>query len=141
VPGHQETLAIATAWVYLFDAFPNSQYSLKNRLGTWMDLHSKKHLSLEDLRHQMNLSKSRAGKVFKELFGETFTHKVNSIRIEKSKILLRSSRLGLADIAQNVGFDNEYYFGRIFKKKLGISPGRYRKEGGTTLPKPPSEKS
>lgn len=125
---YEMAIAFATAWVYLFDGLPDTESDLKNRLGTWLQLHSKEHLSLQDLADQMNLSTSRAGKVFKQLFGMTFTQVINKVRIENSKMLLKSTRLGLSEIARSVGFENEYYFGRVFKKQMNLSPGRFRRE-------------
>ena len=43
-----------------------------------------------------------------------------------SKLLLESN-MSLLEIANTVGYDNLYYFERVFKKKFGIPPGKFRK--------------
>ncbi len=41
--------------------------------------------------------------------------------------LLRHTGLSVAEISESVGFDDQLYFSRIFRKKLGVSPSEYRK--------------
>ena len=48
-------------------------------------------------------------------------------RISDACQQLAQSEKGISDIAAAVGYDDPYYFSRIFKKKMGVSPGQYRK--------------
>ena len=48
------------------------------------------------------------------------------IRLSKAKGLLCETMLGIGKIAERVGFECPYYFGRIFKVKTGMTPGEYR---------------
>ena len=66
----------------------------------------------------------------KSELGCTFTEYVNRLRIERSCRLLRTTRLSVAEISLAVGFEDQSYFTRIFKKQLGQSPGKYREQGG-----------
>ena len=53
------------------------------------------------------------------------------MRISAAKSLLRNSSLRVAEIAAEVGFDDPYYFSRIFRKSVGVSPRAYRQSGET----------
>lgn len=55
------------------------------------------------------------------------------IRIERSKELLRHKNIRLTDIAQLVGFEDQSYFTKVFKKLVGVPPLQYRnsKDWGT----------
>ena len=64
--------------------------------------------------------------MFKQETGETFTAYLNRVRIDHSRALLRRKDLRLVDIALMVGFEDQSYFTKVFKKVVGISPLRYR---------------
>lgn len=51
---------------------------------------------------------------------------LNRIRIDRSKELLRQKNIRLTDIAQLVGFEDQSYFTKVFKKQEGVPPLRYR---------------
>ncbi len=84
-------------------------------------------LTLEDAAEHVSLSKSYFCRILKDELGYTFTEYVNHLRIERAKLYLRDSTMSIADIAYAVGFDDQSYFTRIFKKLTNVSPGQYRK--------------
>lgn len=84
-------------------------------------------LTLEDAAEHVSLSKSYFCRVLKDELGYTFTEYVNHLRVERAKLYLRDSTMSIADIAYAVGFDDQSYFTRIFKKLTNVSPGQYRK--------------
>ena len=51
-----------------------------------------------------------------------------SRRINTAKLLLRNSTLGIEEIAVQTGFPDHNYFSKYFKKKVGVSPSRFRKQ-------------
>ena len=63
---------------------------------------------------------------FKEWAGESPKEYKNRIRINVAKSMLENSDLLISDIAFRVGFDDPYYFSRIFKKIVGASPRTFR---------------
>jgi two-component system, response regulator YesN len=62
--------------------------------------------------------------------GCRFTAYLNQVRIGKSKLLLKGSALPIVDIAGLVGYEDQSYFTKVFKRVTGVSPGRYRESGG-----------
>ena len=50
---------------------------------------------------------------------------MTSVRIEQAKALLSDSTASIREIAHKVGYDDEHYFNRRFKKETGIAPGQY----------------
>ena len=85
-------------------------------------------LSIVSVAQHVSLSPSYFSHLFKERTGMTVSAYVNTCRIEQAKHLLRESDISLAEIAQRLGFENQQYFSRVFKKALGIPPGRFRRE-------------
>ncbi|MEG2957857.1 MAG: helix-turn-helix transcriptional regulator, partial [Christensenellaceae bacterium] len=51
---------------------------------------------------------------------------INHERIESAKKLLKTTDISLVDLAYVVGFEEQSYFTKVFKKLEGVSPGRYR---------------
>lgn len=90
--------------------------------------HLTEKLTLDQAAEQVYLSKSYFCRIIKDELGCTFTEYVNRLRIERSKVLLRSTCMSIAEIACAVGFDDQSYFTRIFKKQIGSAPGKYREQ-------------
>ncbi len=82
-------------------------------------------LGLEDLAEELELSVSRTSHLLRELFGKGYAELRNEERICRAELLLQEGLL-IRDVARQVGFQNEFYFSRVFKKLRGIPPGAYR---------------
>ena len=63
---------------------------------------------------------------FKEWSGVTPVKYRNKIRVSAAKSLLVNSNISIGEISSRIGFDDQYYFSRIFKKMTGVSPRKYR---------------
>lgn len=85
-------------------------------------------ITLADIAKHMNLSRSRMGHVIKELCGVTFPELVNRLRLQEAARLLIASDRPVGEIANSVGYDEQNYFSRNFKKQYDISPREYRKK-------------
>lgn len=59
-------------------------------------------------------------------YHEPFNEYLNRIRIQAAQELIRTSDLPIGRIAEEVGFANQSYFGKVFKKQTGSSPQLYR---------------
>ena len=92
----------------------------------YLNTHYAEKITLEQMAQRVYLSPSYFSRVFKEEMGESFTAYLNRIRIDRSKGLLRQKGIRLTDIAQLVGFEDQSYFTKVFKKQEGVPPLRYR---------------
>ncbi|MBQ4087769.1 MAG: helix-turn-helix transcriptional regulator [Clostridia bacterium] len=84
-------------------------------------------IEIAELARMNNLSPSRFQHVFKQYVGTSPHHYLLSLKIEHAKELLTSDVQSVSAVASIVGFEDAYYFSRIFKKFTGITPGAYRK--------------
>lgn len=73
------------------------------------------------------MSKAYLSKLFNQEVGVNFTTYLNDKRIQKSLEYLEDKDMNLADIALQVGFEDQSYFTKVFKKLLGETPKEYRK--------------
>lgn len=85
-------------------------------------------LSNQDYAKMCYLSESRFSHVFKEVTGTTPNKFIEQKRIDAAKELLVSTNSSVSDIALLVGYEDAYYFSRVFKKNVGISPQHYVKQ-------------
>ncbi|MTI58870.1 MAG: helix-turn-helix domain-containing protein [Firmicutes bacterium] len=84
-----------------------------------------KKITLNDVAEEIGLSPSYFSKLFKEELNLSYTEYLNKVRIAASKELLREDH-PLAEIAQSVGFNDQSYFSKVFKRIEGIPPGKWR---------------
>jgi len=92
-------------------------------------------ISLKDVADQVLLSPSYFSKLFKDEMNCNFNHFLNQVRIERSKTVLLDNSIPLVDVAFLMGFEDQSYFTKVFKRMTGVSPGRYRESRGQILAK------
>lgn len=84
-------------------------------------------VSIEELAEQVFLSPSRLAHLFREQVGVSIVRWREDQRIIRAKLLLQTTPLPVAVIGQQTGYDDQFYFSRVFKKRVGVSPSEYRK--------------
>ncbi len=108
--------------------------AVSNELWTKINLYVKENyqtkLHVQDICNHFFISPRTFFNVFKNNTDKTFVEYLTKIRIEKAQELLLTTSETLTKIAENVGIGDYYYFNRVFKKMVGITPLKYRKQGG-----------
>ena len=72
------------------------------------------------------LSRAQMFRLFKKETGETPIDYRNRLRIKKAQQLILDGECSVSEISEMLGFENIYYFSRIFKKYVGVSPSNYK---------------
>ncbi|MBS6448026.1 MAG: AraC family transcriptional regulator [Clostridiales bacterium] len=90
-------------------------------------------ITLLDVASHVFLSPSYLSKIFKEEMQTSFNSYLSEVRIEKSKILLLSNDLSIVEVSELVGFLDQSYFNKVFKKQTGMTPKKYRETNGGLL--------
>lgn len=85
-------------------------------------------LTLENIAQSLNYSPSYLSTQFKQSTGYSPIDYLIQVRIEKARLLLMETSASLREIAANVGYHDVYYFSRLFKKRVGLSPAQFRKK-------------
>jgi AraC-like DNA-binding protein len=73
------------------------------------------------------MSESRFMRYFRTVTGETFVAYLNRLRLERAAQLLDEGDLSIADIAMAVGFSDQSYFDRLFRRHFGRTPSEVRR--------------
>lgn len=84
-------------------------------------------ISLKTLSGMFYVSAAYLSSIFSTGAGESLIGYLTETRMKKAKELLYNTGLNIRSISKKVGYDDEKYFCRVFKKKEGISPQEYRK--------------
>ena len=87
--------------------------------------YSDETLSRNDVAQFIGMEPSYFGKIFKKETGKNFTDYLIHFRIEKAKELLLHTSKNISEIAFEVGFNSQSYFGYLFKKNENKSPGEF----------------
>ena len=89
--------------------------------------HYMEDISLSSLSSKYNISMGHLSKMIKDNLKVNFSDYIASLRIQRAKELLRDDSMSIQEIAEIVGYNDYFYFTKVFKKIEGISPSKYRK--------------
>jgi AraC-like DNA-binding protein len=93
--------------------------------------HYNENITLEDLANIAGLSSSHYSRLFKKYANYSPIDYLVHLRMDRAKELLVLSDYKLKAIAESVGYNDELYFSRMFKKVVGQSPSEYAKKNKT----------
>ena len=85
-----------------------------------------KTLRLDDLAKVAGMSPGHYGMLFRKSRDHTPADYFNRLKIQKSCELLKTTDCPIGEIGESLGFSDPYYFSRLFKKTMGLSPRAYR---------------
>lgn len=85
-------------------------------------------LTLNEVASHVFISPSYFLRIFKDITGCTFRGYINDLRIEASKNLIRQGKYTMLEISSAVGFEEQGYFTKVFKKKVGVCPNQFKKQ-------------
>lgn len=84
-------------------------------------------ISLSEIARQVSLSPCRLAHLVKQLTGRTVVQIIHETRVRRAQHLLERSSLSCTEIAYEVGFGDQSYFIKQFRRLTGTTPGRYRR--------------
>ena len=84
------------------------------------------HLTLESVARHMQISTRTLTRIFRRCSGESFHEHLQELRLNEARRLLETGSVPVAEIAQKLGFCDSGYFGKVFKKRFGFPPGKFR---------------
>jgi two-component system, response regulator YesN len=106
----------------------SSKSSNIQEIANYIQAHYQADISLQDIADRYSLSREYISRKFKQEMNENISDFIGRIRIEKAKLLLLNPQLRIAQIAEMIGYQDEKYFSKVFKKLVGVSPNQYRKD-------------
>ena len=84
-------------------------------------------VTVEDIAYYVGISRSHRFRSFQHAMRKSPKEYLTEYRIKQACHLLRETDLSVSAIAYSVGFENNLYFSKAFRKQKGVSPSEYRK--------------
>lgn len=113
---------------FIMDKKSSNMGKVVDEIKAYIETHYFEDLSLNDMSQKFYINKSYLSALFKKRIGQTFVDYLTSVRINKASELLSNNRkYKVYEIAKLVGYTDEKYFSKLFKKIKGMNPEEYRK--------------
>ncbi|UKS30909.1 AraC family transcriptional regulator [Paenibacillus sp. HWE-109] len=101
---------------------------LMNRAAAFLESHALDHrLSLQELAGTLGIGASQLTRRFQVTFGMSPVRYLTRVRLSRARLLLIETTDTLDAIAEQCGFQNAFYFSRVFSQHMQISPSAYRR--------------
>lgn len=136
LPANRDLIMNSILYEYLFllaRKFPKDQISPGEKQAVYVEealryLESRydQEVSIQSIADRLGLDRSYLHRLFKSATGFSPQEYLLDLRIRKACDLLQRTELSVSIIALSVGYEDTLYFSRLFKKKKGCSPTRYR---------------
>jgi two-component system response regulator YesN len=101
--------------------------SIKNILDYIHVNYCDPNISLNKISETFYLNMAYCSVLFKKCTGMTYSEYLTSIRMTKACELLKDSTLSVEEVSYKIGYDDYFYFNRVFKKNIGITPANYKR--------------
>lgn len=98
------------------------------RVQNWLEDHFDQPLLINDMAQQFGFGVRNFKRRFKEATGYTPLTYLQTLRLERAKQLLESTRMTLDSITYKVGYEDSNSFRRLFQQRVGLLPAAYRKK-------------
>ena len=105
----------------------NPKKDTMDTIHEYVQRHCAEEIRLSDVASIFNLNYSYLSKLFRQTYNEGFSDYLQRVRIERAKELMRSPDLSLSEISSMVGFSDQSYFSKLFRKYENQTPMQYSK--------------
>ncbi len=124
----QQTLSFLALQLRLTDFNNSSKFDI-DAVERLMRSNLHQELTLDTMAHYSQLSKFHFSKKFKELTDSSPIQHFINMKIQRACFQLDNTALTIKEIGESLGYGDPYYFSRLFKKSVGMSPKQYRDSG------------
>jgi YesN/AraC family two-component response regulator len=114
--------------IVLFQGIPHA--SAMRKAESFIKKNFTRKISLREVAKIAGLSAPYFSTIFKEEMGENLSKYINRQRVQKAGRMLLETDLSLSEISNACCFDDQSWFSKIFRSFTGISPSKYRSQGG-----------
>lgn len=99
-------------------------------MEAYIESHREEIFSLQDISEIFGFSQTYICRLFHNYRKISFKDYVTDLKIQKARELLQQG-MNIKDIAEHLGYQDQFYFSKVFKKKTGESPSAYKKKRWT----------
>ncbi|MBQ0835056.1 AraC family transcriptional regulator [Lactiplantibacillus pentosus] len=104
------------------------QTALVNATTYYLNAHYQEELTLGDVAATLHVSAAYLSRAFKAVKGETPSAYLMKLRLQQARTLLEKGGLSVNAVARTVGYQDPYYFSKLFKRYFGVTPTMMKNE-------------
>lgn len=121
-------------------AYLSQQVEVIRAIHDQLMAHPDQRATIEALARAHHMNASTLKSVFKAVYGEPIASHMKRHRMEEAARLLRETDRSVGDIAQQVGYENQSKFSKVFRDHFQVLPTAYRREHGGYPDKKPGDR-
>jgi AraC-like DNA-binding protein len=110
------------------DFYPAKAFSITKKYSDLLVSHIEQEQSIEFYAETLKITPNHLNKSVKSVTGKTAIRLLNEMRLIEAKLRLKHTGLSISEIAYQLGFEDQSYFSRFFRKATGDSPVKFRKK-------------
>lgn len=109
-------------------SLPDRELTFTDKVALYINRHHCLNITADDICRSFNCSRSYMSGRFNREMGMSVREYITRLRIEDAKQLLIHSKISVTEIALTVGYADSNYFISLFKSRVGVTPGQYRRK-------------
>lgn len=121
-------LEACTYYVLLNELVSIRNERIIDKLNTYIEENIDKEITSQTISKKLSISRTKLYEITQMYLGMGIAEYVKSKRMCKAKLMLKKTNASVAVIAELIGFGDYTYFSKVFKKELGVSPTKYRRQ-------------
>lgn len=98
-----------------------------NSIYKYIETNMSNKISVADIANSLGLTGIHTSRIFKKETKEDLSKYITKRKMEVAAILLETNNLMIKEVANKVGYDDQLFFNKVFKKEYGVSPKVYKK--------------
>jgi len=128
----EEISKILYSWVtYNASQKHDDTQNLCEEMAQYLRQRYKENIRGADLARHFGYSSTQLAKIFKNYYGVSVSEFVNNFRIELAKTIMQTNKKAMIkEVSMDVGYNDQYYFSKLFKKITGMWPTEYQRKLG-----------
>lgn len=119
------TEKISSLFTDFCELYPHHNEQLETVISTILN-YPESDLRQKTLSAQLHINTTYLSTVFLAQTGIRFVEYINTVKLKRAARLLTNTDLSITEVAQRLGYKDNSYFSRLFTKKFGLTPAKYR---------------
>ena len=107
--------------------YTETQVEIAKRAAQILSDDLRQHIPVRQIAERFSVSETSLKNYFRGVFGQNISVYLRETRMKKAAELLSTTKLSVAEAAEQVGYINQSKFASVFKKQFGLSPLEYRR--------------
>ncbi|MBO4346640.1 MAG: helix-turn-helix transcriptional regulator [Lachnospiraceae bacterium] len=106
----------------------SSDDEIYSRIVEYLSEHLSENITLERVTGDFNINRNKLNELFLSKTSRTCLNYLAELRLDMAKIILSKTQIPIGEVSERVGYPDQNYFTKVFKKQVDMTPSQYRKK-------------